>query len=357
MRILVTGHDGYIGTRLVPLFQQAGHEVVGLDSALFADCTIGEEPPPVPATRIDIRDVTPAHFEGFDAVVHLAAISNDPLGDLNPQTTYDINAHATVTVARAAKAAGVRRFVFSSSCSLYGAHGDAPIDETAEFYPVTPYGESKVMAERGLTELADDDFSPVFLRNATAYGVSARLRGDLVVNNLTGYAFTTGEVRMKSDGTPWRPLVHIEDIARAMLAVCEAPLEKIHLQAFNIGRTTENYRIRDVAEIVEDVVPNCRITFADGASPDKRNYRVDCDRFADTFPSFQPLWTVRKGVEELYAAFVAAALSKEDLEGARFQRIRRIQELISQGVLDDSLRFTPPAPSSSASADAPAGAS
>ncbi|MDT3443512.1 MULTISPECIES: NAD(P)-dependent oxidoreductase [unclassified Pseudofrankia] len=340
MRILVTGHDGYIGTRLVPLFLQAGHDVAGLDSGLFADCTIGAEPPTVPAVRADIRDITPSHLEGFDAVVHLAAISNDPLGDLNPQTTYDINAHATISVARAAKAAGVSRFVFSSSCSLYGAHGDAPIDETADFYPVTPYGESKVMAEKGLAELADDAFSPVFLRNATAYGVSARLRGDLVVNNLTGYAITTGEVRMKSDGTPWRPLVHIEDIARAMQAVCEAPREKIHLEAYNIGRTSENYRIRDVAEIVEEVVPNCKITFADGASPDKRNYRVDCDRFADTFPSFQPVWTVRKGVEELYTTFLAEALTHDDLVGARFQRIRRIQELIEQGVLNDSLRFT-----------------
>ncbi|WP_045876756.1 SDR family oxidoreductase [Pseudofrankia sp. DC12] len=342
MRILVTGHDGYIGTRLIPLFRAAGHEVAGLDSGLFADCTLGNEPEAVPAVRADIRDAKPEHFEGFDAVVHLAALSNDPLGDLNPQTTYDINAHGTVSVGRAAKEAGVGRFVFSSSCSLYGAHGDAPIDESAEFLPVTPYGESKVMAEQGLTELAGDDFHPVFLRNATAYGVSPRLRGDLVVNNLTGYALTTGEVRMKSDGTPWRPLVHIEDIARAMLAVCEAPAEKIHLEAYNVGRTTENYRIREVAEIVEEIVPNSKISFSDSAGPDKRNYRVDCDRFADTFPAFQPVWTVRKGVEELYSTFVQEALSKADLEGARFQRIRRIQELIDAGTIDTSLKFTAP---------------
>jgi nucleoside-diphosphate-sugar epimerase len=343
MRILVTGHDGYIGTRLVPLFLAAGHEVGGLDSGLFADCTLGAEPPAVPAVKADIRDAKPEHFEGFDAVVHLAAISNDPLGNLNPQTTYDINAHATVSVAAAAKEAGVSRFVFSSSCSLYGAHGDAPIDESAEFLPVTPYGESKVMAEQGLAGLASDDFHPVFLRNATAYGVSARLRGDLVVNNLTGYALTTGEVRMKSDGTPWRPLVHIEDIARAMLAVCEAPVEHIHLEAYNVGRTAENYRIREVAEIVEEIVPNSKISFADEAGPDLRNYRVNCDRFAETFPSFQPVWTVRKGVEELYAAFVAAALTHADLEGARFQRIKRIQELIDAGLIDTSLQFTGPA--------------
>jgi nucleoside-diphosphate-sugar epimerase len=338
MRILVTGHDGYIGTRLVPLFQKAGHEVAGLDSGLFAGCTVGAEPPAIPSTRVDIRDVTPEHCGGFDAVVHLAALSNDPLGDLNPQTTYDINAHGTIVVAEAAKAAGVERFVFSSSCSLYGAHGDAPIDETAEFYPVTPYGESKVMAEKGLAALADDTFSPVFLRNATAYGVSSRLRGDLVVNNLTGYAVTTGEVRMKSDGTPWRPLVHIEDIARAMLAVCEAPRDAIHLEAYNVGLTSENYRIRDVAEIVEDVVPGSKVSFADQAGPDKRNYRVNCDRFAETFPSFQPVWTVRKGVEELYNLYLTEAVTHDDLVGPRYQRIMRIREMIDAGLIDTALR-------------------
>ena len=338
MRILVTGHDGYIGTRLVPLLREAGHEVHGLDTFLFSDCRLGDEPDPIPATRMDIRDVTPAECEGFDAVIHLAAISNDPLGDLNPITTYEINARGTLVLAAAAKAAGVPRFVFSSSCSLYGAHGDEPIDESAEFLPVTPYGESKVLAERGLTELADDNFSPVFLRNATAYGVSARLRGDLVVNNLTGYAVTTGEVRLKSDGTPWRPLVHIEDIARAMLAVCEAPLDAVHLQAYNVGRTSENYRIREVAEIVESVVPGSRISFADTAGPDRRNYRVNCDRIAEAIPGFQPVWTVRKGVEELYEAFLRAAMTEADLTGARFQRIARIRELMEAGAIDDSLR-------------------
>jgi nucleoside-diphosphate-sugar epimerase len=256
--------------------------------------------------------------------------------------TYDINARGTLLVGRAAKAAGVPRFVFSSSCSLYGAHGDAPIDESAEFHPVTPYGESKVIAERELAELADDDFSPVFLRNATAYGVSPRLRGDLVVNNLTGYAVTTGEVYLKSDGTPWRPLVHIEDIARAMLAVCEAPREKIHLKAYNVGRSAENYRIRDVAAIVEEVVPGGRVVFADTAGPDKRNYRVDCDRIAEEIPGFRPVWTVRKGVEELYLAYVAAGLTKEELIGSRFQRIQRIQQLMADGLLDVTLRSAAP---------------
>jgi nucleoside-diphosphate-sugar epimerase len=338
MRVLVTGHDGYIGTRLVPLFRTAGHDVAGIDSGLFSDYAVGAEPDPVPTSRLDVRDLTPAQFEGFDAVVHLAAISNDPLGDLNPDTTYDVNARGTVVAAEAAKAAGVRRFVFSSSCSLYGAHGDEPIDETADFHPVTPYGESKVIAERELAALADDDFSPVFLRNATAYGFSARLRGDLVVNNLTGYAVTTGQVYLKSDGTPWRPLVHIEDIARAMLAVCEAPRDAVHGEAFNVGRTTENYRIREVAGIVEDVVPGSRVVFADQAGPDRRNYRVDCDRITDRIPGFEPVWTVRRGVEELYDAYLAAALTEEDLIGPRCQRIRRIQELLSEGKVDSSLR-------------------
>jgi nucleoside-diphosphate-sugar epimerase len=339
MRVLVTGHDGYIGTVLVPLFQAAGHDVVGLDSFLFSDCVFGDDVEPVPAIRKDLRDVIPADLEGFDAVVNLAALSNDPLGDLNPDATYDINHRGSVIVARAAKQAGVPRFLMSSSCSLYGAHGDLPIDETAEFNPVTPYGESKVLVEQDVSVMADDGFSPTFLRNATAYGVSPRLRGDLVVNNLVAYALTIGEVRMKSDGTPWRPLVHIEDIARAFLALAEAPRDVIHNEAFNVGRSTENYQIRDVARIVEEVVPGSKVTFADGASPDKRNYRVNCDRIQQMVPAFQPVWTVPLGVEQLYSAYVKYGLTEEQLHGGRLQRIAKVRELIDSGRLTSDLRW------------------
>lgn len=339
MRVLVTGSDGYIGTVLVPMLAAAGHEPVGLDSLLFNDCGIGPERAAVTTVPRDIRDVGPADLDGFDAVVHLAGISNDPLGDLHPDTTYAINHRATVHLAEAAKAAGVERFVFSSSCSLYGAHGDAPLDESAEFHPVTPYGESKVLSERDLHALADDAFTPTYLRNATAFGMSPRLRGDLVVNNLTGFAATTGQVFMKSDGTPWRPLVHVEDISRAFLAVLEAPRHLVHDEAFNVGRTAENYQIRDVARIVEEVVEGSTITLADTAGPDLRNYRVDCSKIAEVLPAFQPTWTVRAGVEELHAAYRREALTIDDLEGERLMRIRTIQRYQREGRLGADLRW------------------
>lgn len=339
MRLLVTGSDGYIGTVLVPMLLEAGHDPVGLDSMLFHDCSIGPERATVPTIRKDIREVGPADMDGVDAVIHLAGISNDPLGDLHPDTTYAINHRATVHLAEVAKSAGVERFLFSSSCSLYGAHGDTPLDESAEFHPVTPYGESKVLSEHDLHAMADDGFSPTYLRNATAFGMSPRLRGDLVVNNLTGFAATTGKVMMKSDGTPWRPLVHVEDIGRAFLAVLEAPRDLVHDEAFNVGRTSENYQIRDVAEIVEDVVEGSTVTLADSAGPDLRNYRVDCSKIADTLPSYQPVWTVRAGVEELYAAYRSEELSLDDLEGERLMRIRTIQRFQQQGLLDADLRW------------------
>jgi nucleoside-diphosphate-sugar epimerase len=344
MRVLVTGHDGYIGSVLVPLFLEAGHEVVGLDSYLYEGCTIGpERDEVVDVLRKDIRDVEVTDLDGFEAVVHLAAISNDPLGDYRPDTTYDINHLGAVQLARRAKAAGVERFLFSSSCSLYGAAGDDFLDETADWNPVTPYGRSKLLAEQDMRELADDSFSPTFLRSATAYGVSRRLRGDLVLNNLVGYAVTTGEVLIKSDGSPWRPIVHIEDISRAFLAALAAPRALVHDEAFNVGRTDENFRVREIAEVVERTVPGSRVVYAEDAQPDTRCYRVDCDKLGSTLPGFEPHWTVESGAEQLYEAYLAAGLTLEEFESSRFFRIKRVKEQQERGRLGEDLRPQPEA--------------
>jgi nucleoside-diphosphate-sugar epimerase len=342
MRLLVTGHLGYIGTVMTPLLLKEGHDVVGLDSDLYSRCTFGSGMVNVPAIKKDIRDVEVSDLKGFDAVLHLAALSNDPLGNLNPELTFDINHRASVRLAEYAKKAGVKRFIFSSSCSNYGAAGDDFLDESSAFNPVTPYGQSKVNTERDVTPMASDSFSPVFLRSATAYGVSPRLRFDLVLNNLTAWAVTTKRVFLKSDGTPWRPITHIEDISRAFAAVVAAPREKIHLQAFNVGRTDQNYRMRELAEIVAETVPGCKVEYAADASPDKRCYRVNCDKIARVLPKFQPQWDAKKGARELYETYKKVGLTLEEFEGPKYQRIGHIRKLIADGVIDATLRHTAP---------------
>jgi nucleoside-diphosphate-sugar epimerase len=340
MRVLVTGHKGFIGSVMVPLLQQADIDVVGMDTDYYRDCTFGPAAADIPEIHRDIRDAQPGDVAGFDAIVHLAALSNDPLGDLDAELTYNINHRATVLLAELARTTGVPRFVFSSSCSNYGAGGDGLLDESAAFNPQTPYGISKVRAEEALLELATDDFSPVLLRSATAYGVSPRLRCDIVLNNLTAWAVATGKVLIKSDGTAWRPIVHVEDISAAFIAALKAPREAVHGEAFNVARLNENYRIRDLAEIVEQTVPGCVIEFAGDASHDSRDYRVDASKIARVLPEFTPRWDAKAGAEQLYQAFKELSMSLDDFEGWRFRRIGQIKKLMDSGELSADLRWT-----------------
>lgn len=338
MKVLVTGHRGYIGAAMVPMLQDAGHEVLGLDNYWYGECAFGDFPEDIESLHKDIRDVTVEDLTGLDAIIFLAALSSNALGNLSPEVTHDINHRATMRVAELAKEAGVERFIFSSSCSLYGAQGDELLDEESPFNPVTPYGEAKLAVERDLRELSDNSFSPTIMRNATVYGLSPSMRCDLVVNNLTGYAYTLGEVLLKSDGRAWRPLVHVVDLCSAFLCALEAPRQDVHNNAFNVGCTKENYLIRDVAEIVATEVPGSVVSFSDDVSTELRNYRVDFSKIHDVLPEFKTKWTVRKGIVQLYDAYRAHDLTSEEFLSSRYLRINTVLDLRSQGVLDDELR-------------------
>ena len=340
MRVLVTGHNGYIGSVMVPTLRLAGHDVVGLDTFYFEDCTLRDDEDRVAEIRRDIRDLQPSDLQNFDAVVHLAALCNDPLGDLHPEWTHEINHRASVELARMAREAGVKRYLYASSCSMYGAAGgDDVLTEDAPLRPITAYAVSKVKTEEDVSKLADADFSPVFMRNATAYGVSPRLRADVVLNNLVCWAHTTGRIRLTSDGSAWRPIVHVQDIARAFAVALVAPREAIHNQAFNVGANGENYQVRELAEIVRNTVPGCSVEYAAEAGPDPRSYRVDFSRLSRTFPDLKPQWNASFGAKDLFAALQDAQITLADFQGRRFIRLAQIKHLMDRGFLDPGLRW------------------
>jgi len=340
LRVLLTGDRGYLGTVMVPYLHGRGHEVTGFDTDYYSACDLFQPSDDYPRIRKDIRDLSHDDLRGFEAVIHLAALSNDPLGDLSPEWTCQINYKASVRLAELAKQAGVRRFLYASSCSLYGAAGDEILKEDAPMRPLTPYAKSKVRTEEALSALADSHFAPTFLRNATVYGVSPRLRLDIVLNNLVGWAVTVGKIQIMSDGSPWRPIVHVQDVAQAFACMLQGPLELVCNHAFNVGVNSENYQVRELAAIVQQVTPTCSIEYSGKAGPDPRNYRVDFSKLERAFPAFRPNWNALEGARELYAAYRAAGMTAEDFHGRKFTRLKQLRFLLVSGKLDTALRWT-----------------
>lgn len=339
-RVLITGHNGYIGSVMVPHFLQAGLEVVGLDTGYFEECTLVPDKASVPTIRKDIRDLVPADLKGCDAIVHLAALSNDPIGNLVAGWTEEINCRASIRLAELAKDAGIRRYLFSSSCIMYGMSTASVVTEDSPLDPKTEYARSKVVAEQGITKLADNNFSPSFLRNGTIYGVSPRMRFDTVLNDLVGTAVTTKQVKLFSDGKPWRPVIHVQDVARAFLTVLQAPIEDVHNQAFNTGANHLNHQIIELAEIVTKTVPGCTLEVLAQSGADQRTYKADFGKFSRVFPKFEWKWNAVKGAQELYETFKGIGLTKEMFADKRFTRLKWLKYLLDSNKLDKNLRWT-----------------
>jgi nucleoside-diphosphate-sugar epimerase len=342
-RVLVTGHNGYIGSVMVPALVKAGYEVVGLDTGYFGSCTLVPDTVKVPYVRKDIRNLDAGDLRGFNAVIHLAALSNDPIGNLDEGWTRQINYESSVRLAEYAKTAGVERFLFSSSCIMYGMSEANVVTEDSPLDPRTEYARSKVLAEGAISELASEGFSPTFLRNGTIYGLSPRMRFDTVLNDLVGTAVATGKVIVHSDGKPWRPVIHVQDVARAFMTVLQAPVEKIHNQAFNTGANELNYQIIKLAEIAARTVPGCALEIKAQSGADQRTYKADFSKFARTFPDFRFNWTAEKGAAELYRAFREINLTHGNLADKRFTRVKWLAHLLETNQLDEQLRWKAPA--------------